>query len=104
MQLQNLDIKNILYNVPNQRGVMDLMAPQEVDRLVDIIYGAFEQSLTNSNQGIENNVGMINSIKSIVIEEIKNNQDAFGISELNKKLDLNTILQEIIQAETSIPK
>lgn len=103
MFLAQEEIEKVLRSIPSHQRVMGLMAPQEVTRVAAICYWVLEQNLLDLEDQMHNNPAMwAAKVKPAIMEELKNTQDFFGISNIQQRLDLDAFLQKFAETETQI--
>ncbi len=99
MFLEKKDLENLLYTIDDPYGVADLLAPQEIARLSEILYGVLQVS------DFENEVEFStwsSKVMSKIDEQLRVSQSYFGIRNIREKINFEEFLEKVYKFEKEV--
>jgi|GEM_PF-7111586 len=100
MILTHKSIEKILYIVTGKSAFMQRHAPQEIDRISDVVLKIFESLLQNENvDAHKNKLQWIELFKNRLTEELDSISNFVGVKELGSKLNVSDIVNLIYDVE-----
>jgi len=93
-------IEKILYNTAGTTGILAILAPQERDRLSDLLYNALNEfEGLNSTSSKSDPKIWTEAAKRLLVGQLKESEEFFGIKDLSEKLSLDEFLEQFYKAD-----
>ena len=101
MILDRDDIENILHIIPNSYGLIDMLAPQEVKRLSELIYDVLFQASENARVNAHmKHEEWSKIIKRSLLESLENSKLIFGNLNLSNMLNIDELIKNMYYFES----
>lgn len=85
------DIENLLYFIPNNRVWLDLLAPQEIEKLVFLVQ---EVLVKIAGSQPENYQVWAEKFNQGIVKSLKEYEDMFGVKDLASRLNWKEFLKQ----------